>query len=283
MLTAAGGDVAQYATADHGRELDYETAAASAAAQPAQQSSARPRAFGSPPFRDPTVTESPKARIVFLSSLLATLSQGSSDTGPKTTLLLKDRTLAVLLRERLAAQLNLFDDPQVLVLDLDGIAFTPSTLQELIVPLAQRIRGGEHGTVRLVISTTDPGVGDFVRYIAQVHELPLYLSSSPSNLRQATPVGNLTTTERSTLDTIIELGGQVTASRLAATEGIKPSAATNRLVRLDQEGYLVRQPRGRREGDAYIEPRSATSIYTVSDTGTGSAHLSESTLSMTAH
>ena len=176
--------------------------------------------------------------------------------------------------------LSLFDDPQVLVLDLDGIAFTPSTLQELIVPLAQRIRGGEHGTVWLVISTTDPGVGDFVRYIAQVHELPLYLSSPPSDLRQATPVGNLTTTERSTLDTIIELGGQVTASRLAATEGIKPSAATNRLVRLDQEGYLVRQPRGRREGDAYIEPRSATPIYTVSDTGTGSAHLPGSTLSI---
>ena len=40
------------------------------------------------------MTESHKARIVFLSSLLSsllsTLSQGSSDTGPKTTLLLKD-------------------------------------------------------------------------------------------------------------------------------------------------------------------------------------------------
>ena len=227
------------------------------------------------------MTESPKARTVFLSDLLSTLSQGSSDTDPKATLLLKDRTLATLLREHLAAQLNLFDDPQVLVLDLDGIAFTPSTLQELIVPLAQRIRGGEHGTVWLVIRTTDPGVGDFVRYIAQVHELPLYLSSSPSDLRQATPVGNLTTTERSTLDTIIALGGQVTASRLATTEGIRPSAATNRLVRLDREGYLVRQPRGRREGDVYIEPRSATATpmvceapYTVSDTGAGSAHLS---------
>ena len=55
------------------------------------------------------------------------------------------------------------------------------------------------------------------------------------------------------------LGGQVTASRLAETEGIKPSAAINRLVNLDREGYLVRQLRGRREGDVYIEPRSATS------------------------
>ena len=229
------------------------------------------------------MTESPKAQIVFLSTLLSTLNQGSSDTDPKTTLLLKDRTLAALLRERIAAQLNLFYDLQVLVLDLAGVTFTPSTLQELIIPLTQRIRGGEHGTVRLVISTTDPGVGDFVRYIAQVHGLPLYLSQSPFDLWQGTPVGNLTTTERSTLDTIVVLGGQVTASRLAATEGIRPSAATNRLVRLDREGYLVRQPRGRREGDVYIDPRSATAIYAVSDTGTGSAHLSGQPVSMTAH
>lgn len=205
------------------------------------------------------MTTSPEARTVFLSSLLSSLLRGSSDIDPKTTLLLNDRKLAALIRDRLATQLNVLDDPQVLVLDLAGIAFTPSTLQELIVPFTQRIRGGEHGTVRLIISTTDPGVGDFIRYVAQVHELPLYLSPSPFDLRQATPVGDLTITEKCTLDTVILLGGQVTASRLAATEGIKPSAATNRLVRLDREGYLVRQPRGRREGDVYIEPRSATS------------------------
>ena len=55
----------------------------------------------------------------------------------------------------------------------------------------------------------------------------------------------------------------MTASSLAATESIKPGAATNRLVNLDREGYLVRQPRGRREGDLYIEPRSATSTPMV--------------------
>ena len=219
------------------------------------------------------MTKSPEARIVFLSSLIP----GSSDIDPKTTLLLKDRGLTALIRDRLAAQLKLFGDPHVLVLDLAGIALTPSTLQELIVPLTQRIRGGEHGTVRLVISTTDPGVGDFIRYMAQAHHLPLYLSPSPFDLREGIPVGDLTQTQRSTLDTIMVLGGQVTASRLAATEGITPSAATNRLVRLDQEGYLVRHPRGRREGDVYIEPRSATSTpmvfeepYAVSHTGTGS-------------
>ena len=108
------------------------------------------------------------------------------------------------------------------------MAYTPSSLQELVLPLAQRIRGGEYGTVRLVISTTDPGVSDFIRYMAQAHQLPLYLSHSPFNLREGIPVGALTRTERNTLDTINLLGGQVTASRLAATESIRPSAATNR-------------------------------------------------------
>ena len=203
--------------------------------------------------------ESSIAHIVFLSSLI----RGSSDTEPKNTLFLKDRGLAALTRDRLATLLNLLDGPQVLVLDLAGIAFTPSSLQELVLPLAQRIRGGEHGKVRLVISTTDPGVGDFIRYMAQAHQLPLYLSPSPFDLREGTPVGDLTRTERNTLDTIVGLGGQVTASRLAATEGIKPSAAANRLATLDREGYLVRQARGRREGDVYIEPRSSTSTPMV--------------------
>ena len=203
--------------------------------------------------------ESTKARIVFLSSLIP----GSSDTEPTTTLLLKDRKLAALTRDRLATQLNLLDDTQVLILDLAGIAFTPSSLQELVLPLAQRIRGGEHGTVRLVISTTDPGVADFIRYMAQAHQLPLYLSQSPFDLREGTPVGDLTKTAKNTLDTIVVLGGQVTASRLAATEGIKPSAAANRLANLDRDGYLVRQARGRREGDVYLEPRSSTSTPMV--------------------
>ena len=220
-----------------------------------------------------TMEEFPRARTVFLSSLI----HGSSEREPETTLLLKDRKFAAVTRDRLAAQLNLSDLPQILVIDLAGIAFTPATLQELILPLAQRIRGGEYGVVRLVISTTDQGVSDVIRYMAQVHHLPLYMSHSPFDLREGTPVGSLTRTERDTLDTINVLGGQVTASSLAATERIRPSAAANRLVNLDRQGYLVRQPRGRREGDVYVEPRSATSApmifevpYDVGESSTGS-------------
>ena len=208
---------------------------------------------------------------VFPSSLIP----GSSDSNQVDTLILKDRENAANIREWIAARLNLSDDPQVLVLDLGGCAFTPLALQELILPLAQRIRGGEHGTVRLIISTSDPGVGDFIRYMAQAHQLPLYVSHPPSNLNEGTPVGDLTQTERGTLDTINALGVDgVTASSLAAMESIKPSAATNRLVNLDREGYLVRQPRGRREGDLYIEPRSSTATpiegpLVVSESSTG--------------
>ena len=229
------------------------------------------------------MNEFPKARTVFLSSLV----RGSSDSDLKTTLLLKDRGDAALTRDRLVRQLNPSDNLQVLVLDLAGITFTPSALQELILPLAQRIRGGEYGMVRLVITTTDPGVSDFIRYMAQAHQLPLYLSHSPFDLSEGTPVGALTRTERSTLNTINVLGGQVTASSLAETEGIRPSAAANRLVNLDREGYLVRQPRGRREGDLYVEPRAVTSSpmvfeepYEVSENSTGPGKPVWSTMSV---
>ncbi len=200
-----------------------------------------------------------KARPAFVSSLIPPPS--GRDLG---TLVLKDRTLAARTRDHLAAALNLDDGPQVLVLDLEGIAFTPSALQELVLPLAQRIRGGEYGMVRFVVSTTDPGVGDFIRYMAQAHNLPLYLSESPFDLRGGNPLGVLTSTKKNTLNTVSAMGGQVTASGLASAEGITPNAATNRLVNLDREGYLIRQPRGRRDGDLYVEPRAATADWRLS-------------------
>lgn len=217
--------------------------------------------------------QAPKSRIVFLSRLIG----GYLDADEERTLVVNDLTIATLIREKLANMLNDFDDPQVLVLDLAGVAFTPSFLQEMILPLAQRIRGGEHGRVHLVACTTDPAVGDYIRYMAQAYQLPVYLSRSPLHLEEGIPVGNITGTQRDTLDTIIMLGGQVTASSLANAEDIGPSAATNRLVNLNREGYLIRQPRGRRKGDVYIEPRSATSVpiryeelYEANKGGTGS-------------
>ena len=205
------------------------------------------------------MTEAPKAWSVFLSKLISE----SSDRDQADPLLLKDQDVAAGIRDYIGAQLHSSDSPQILVLDLGGSAYTPLALQELILPLAQRIRGGEYGIMRLVISTSDPGVGDYIRYMAQAHKLPLYLSPSHTNLREGHPVGGLTETERGTLDTIIAFGGRVTASSLAAIDSIRPSAATNRLVNLDREGYLLRQRRGRREGDFYFEPRSTTATPKV--------------------
>ena len=205
-----------------------------------------------------TMTEAPKAWVVFLSKLISE----SSDRVQADPLLLKDQDVAAGIRDYIGAQLHSSDSPQILVLDLGGSAYTPLALQELILPLAQRIRGGEYGIMRLVISTSNPGVGNHIRYMAQAHELPLYVSPSP-NLWEGHPVGGLTETERGTLDTITAFGGRLTASSLAAIDGIRPSAATNRLVNLDREGYLLRQPRGRREGDFYFEPRSATATPKV--------------------
>ena len=196
----------------------------------------------------------PETRPFFVSSLVP----GSPTEADKPTLYLEDRNQAAFARDFLTKELNDGENTRVLVFDLAGIVFTPASLQELILPLVQRIRGGEYGNFRIVITTPDSGVRDFISYMAEVHHLPLYLAESPFNLRDATPVGAITETEKSTLDTINFLGGHVTASRLAATEGLNPSAAANRLANLDRDGYLLRQPRGRREGDLYIEPRSAT-------------------------
>ena len=222
------------------------------------------------------MSEFPETQMIFVSPLV----QASSGVDQASILMLKERHTAAIAREQLARWLGLLDAPRVVVLDLDGIMFTPSALQEFILPLAQRIRGGEHGRVRLVIAASEPGVRDFVRYMAQAHGLAIYLSDSPFELGNAMPVGALTETERVTLDAIGVLGGRVTASKLAETEAIKPSAAANRLVNLDREGYLLRQPRGRREGDLYVEPRFATSApmaakgpYLLSNSNTGAGDL----------
>lgn len=196
----------------------------------------------------------PEARLAFLSNLI----RRSLREEVGTTLVLKDQWQAAEIRNEISSRLNIFDEPRVLVLDLAGAALTPSAIQELVLPLAQRIQGGEYGTVRLVISTTDHGVKDFIEYMAQAHQLPVYVCRSPLDFRRSIPAGILTQTESGTLDGIFELGGHVTASQLAEAENIRPSAAKNRLVNLDRAGYLIRQKRSRREGDVYFEPRSAT-------------------------
>ena len=90
--------------------------------------------------------------------------------------------------------------------------------------------------------------------MAQAHQLPLYVTGLLHYFEGIAPAGSVTQMGRETLDAILRLGGQVSASIFSQQEGIGASAAQNRLVNLQREGYLVRHQRSRREGDIYVEP-----------------------------
>jgi hypothetical protein len=146
---------------------------------------------------------------------------------------------------------------ETLVFDLDGAIHTPSGLQTLLLPLARRIRAGEYGATTLVIRTSDEGVATFISYLAQAHDLPVFLSGPTDDNDVPRPLGNLTLSDITSLETIHRLGGQVTVSQFANEAGLQPPAANNRLAGLAKRGYLFRFTRGRREGDLFVDPRHA--------------------------
>ena len=185
---------------------------------------------------------------------LSSLAPRNSDGIPEPVLLFRDKQSAAELRNLLGESLAQYAGPSIFVLDLDGVTWTPSVLQEFILPLAQRIRGGEFGNARLTVASSDQGVRDSVSYMAQAHQLPLYVTGLLHYFEGIVPAGSVTQVGRETLDAILRLGGQVSASTFAQQEGIGASAAQNRLVNLQREGYLVRHQRSRREGDMYVEP-----------------------------
>lgn len=168
-----------------------------------------------------------------------------------------DRRAAAVFRDRAFPE-RASEDPTLAVLDLTGVFPTPGVLQDLVLPLAQRIRGGLLGTCYLVVCTHDSGVADFLRYLAREHALPLFVASSTAALGEAQPLGDLTSTEQTTLNLLLEQGGAATASELAHWIGLGPTAAGNRLVNLARKGFLYRQTQPRREGDLFVDPRAAT-------------------------
>jgi hypothetical protein len=124
----------------------------------------------------------------------------------------------------------------------------------MLLPLAQRIKGGQYGEMVLAVSTVDHGVADFIRYMAVVHDLPIFVTSDTDDLAGAEPAGNLTPTEKTSLRAIGQLGGKVTANELAKHLGVEATAAGNRLINLSKKGLVYRIERPRREGDLYIDP-----------------------------
>src|SRR5205814_251941 len=144
----------------------------------------------------------------------------------------------------------------IAVLNLGGAVFSPGSLQELLLPLARRLRAGEPHPLALVVIAEDRGVADFVRMLAATHGLTLYISNRPDRVGEAEPAGRLTPTERQTIDTLAALGGRVTVSTFAHQLQMQVTAAGNRLSNLADRGYLQREQRSRREGDEYVDPRS---------------------------
>lgn len=144
----------------------------------------------------------------------------------------------------------------VAVLNLGGAVFSPGSLQELLLPLARRLRSGEPRPLALVVIAEDRGVADFIRMLASMHGLTLYVSDRPERVNEAEPAGRLTPTERQTIDTLAALGGRVTVSTFAHQLQMQVTAAGNRLSNLADRGYLHREQRSRREGDEFVDPRS---------------------------
>jgi hypothetical protein len=150
--------------------------------------------------------------------------------------------------------------PETFVVDLESDRSEILALQSLLLPLAERVRNGFYGSVRLVVSSTDPGVALLVDYLAANYSLPIFLSkgSSGEALRDARPAGNVTATEVATLDAILNSEGVgLTASGLAERFGIELTAAGNRLVNLEKRGLVYRLRQPGREADRFIDPRAS--------------------------
>jgi uncharacterized membrane protein len=147
-----------------------------------------------------------------------------------------------------------------MVIAIDGTpTANPGPLRELVLPIAQAIRGGVYGQTVLFVSSAMDGVGDYLQDLAFANDVGLYWSENPDDLESARPVGDLTPTERSTLGLLKDVGGRATASDLAERAGIEATAAGNRLVNLVRKGYVYRWERPRSEGDLFVDPRVANS------------------------
>ncbi len=164
-----------------------------------------------------------------------------------------DRSGASFLRDRYFPP-TAVDRPTIAILELSAEP-AMGTLQEFLVPLGQRIRGGEYGQLFLVVRSADEAVTGFVRYLSREYNLPIFVSQSPpGNDAEVTPAGGLTSTEEATIEALRSLGGASTPPQLAQAIGIEPTAAGNRLVNLARKGYVYRVNRARSLGDMFIDP-----------------------------
>jgi hypothetical protein len=150
--------------------------------------------------------------------------------------------------------------PTFFVLDFGEVWPSPDVLEEVVIRLGQEIKAGAHGLATLAVSTPNSSLRRALMAVAAQEDLPLYLalSPSPAEIAAAEPAGDLTATDRQTLDAVVSMGGRISAADLARRLDLNHTAAGNRLASLAVKGYLSRQSRPGREGDLYVDPRFLT-------------------------
>jgi hypothetical protein len=147
---------------------------------------------------------------------------------------------------------------QAWVLNLEETAMTAEALYELIVPLGERLRQGSYGKSTLFVASGSPQVRSMLEAMAVQHDFPLFiLDSAKAPLRDATPVGPVTETDRAVLDYTMASGGIATSAHLASAQDITLAAASNRLADSSERGYLAKVERPRKQGNQFVDPRVA--------------------------
>lgn len=149
--------------------------------------------------------------------------------------------------------------PIMVLLDLQDVHPTAEALEACILPLAQGVKGGRFPESVIVVATLNPSVRRVVGWMASNFELPMFVSNSTAHidLASAEPVGNLSATERETLETVAELGGRVSARQLADQQdpALGYTAAFMRLATLAKKGYLRRERQSGKRGELFTDPR----------------------------
>lgn len=146
--------------------------------------------------------------------------------------------------------------PRIGVLDFGEIVPTPAALREFLVPLGEGVRSGRYGTFALFVSAPDDATREFVQYLSVARDFPIFIAPSLARLDEATPAGELTRTERETLDLLARVGGTLTAADFAESTGLGVTAAGNRLINLSRKGYVHRIQQSGRTGDLFVDPRT---------------------------
>lgn len=181
-------------------------------------------------------------------------------------------TLPALLVERVATGGELINSPEVIprgvtyqlaqraaevpaavvVMDLGDSRWETETLLRTLTESVTSLRNQRNTDIVLVIATAQVAVARLVDLLARALDISVYVTSDPTRLDEARPVGKVTPVELESLSTLRALGGRVTASRFADAASIEVTAAGNRLAKLANRGYVNRIIRSRRDGDEYV-------------------------------